>query len=214
MGEGLAKQYLPLAGRPMIYHALKTLCACPRVSRVYVVLSVKDKTWPEYDWTEFSGRLKPLYCGGATRAESVLNGLKAAQDQIRTDDWVLVHDAVRPCLAAGKLDTLLNELAGDEVGGLLAVPVADTLKREDGDGRVLRTEQRDQLWQAQTPQMFRYGLLLRALGAMQGVEPTDESSAVEALGLKPKLVKGDAHNLKVTYPEDLVLAGTILKVIG
>lgn len=214
MGEGLAKQYLPLAGRPMIYHAVRTLCQCSRISQVYVVLSVNDKTWPEYDWSEFTGSLKPLYCGGATRAGSVLNGLKAAQDQIRSDDWVLVHDAVRPCLAAGKLDTLLNELAGDEVGGLLAVPVADTLKRDDGDGRVMRTEQRDQLWQAQTPQMFRCGLLLRALDGAQGLDPTDESSAVEALGLKPKLVKGDAHNLKVTYPEDLALAETILKVVG
>jgi 2-C-methyl-D-erythritol 4-phosphate cytidylyltransferase len=151
-------------------------------------------------------------CGGATRAETVLNGLKAAGEvsAMESNDWVLVHDAARPCLSNGQLDKLMNELADDEVGGLLAVPVADTLKRSDG-GRVERTESRENLWQAQTPQMFRRELLVQALGRTGGMTMTDDAGAVEALGLKPKLVLSDARNLKVTYPQDLALAELILK---
>ena len=125
------------------------------------------------------------------------------------DDWVLVHDAARPCLSREMLGGLLSELADDPVGGILAVPVADTVKRADAEQRVAATEPRDGLWQAQTPQMFRYGLLGDALQKCRDV--TDEAGAVEALGLKPKLVRGDATNLKVTYPADLALAAMILR---
>ncbi len=154
-----------------------------------------------------------LECGGETRAESVLNGLKAAQgaSSINDDDWVLVHDAARPCLSATQLDKLMDELANDEVGGLLAVPVADTLKRSDTSSRVERTESRENLWQAQTPQMFRYKLLMEALSMTGGVTMTDDAGAIEALGLHPKLVLSDARNLKVTYPQDLALAELILR---
>jgi 2-C-methyl-D-erythritol 4-phosphate cytidylyltransferase len=141
----------------------------------------------------------------------VLNGLQALAGVIAAEDWVLVHDAARPCLSRELLERLLAELESDPVGGLLAVPVADTLKRAGQDGRVHHTEPREGLWRAQTPQMFRYGLLCQALQAMGTDAPTDEAQAVEFLGHAPKLVLGDSHNLKVTYPEDLVMAELILK---
>ncbi|PTR10110.1 2-C-methyl-D-erythritol 4-phosphate cytidylyltransferase [Nitrosospira sp. Nsp5] len=213
MGDELPKQYLSLAGKPMIYHALRILCSSSRITCVFVVLAPGDEEWLRHDWSDFSGKLEVLECGGATRAESVLNGLKAARgvSSIGDDDWVLVHDAARPCLAEMQLDKLLDELADDEVGGLLAVPVADTLKRGDASRRVEYTESRENLWQAQTPQMFRYKLLVEALSMMGGVTMTDDAGAIEALGLHPKLVLSDARNLKVTYPQDLALAELILR---
>lgn len=207
MEHELPKQYLSLAGKPMIYHALNTLCACPEISTVFVVLAPDDTLFHSYDWSHFGEKLQPLYCGGALRAETVLNGLLASE--IEPDDWVLVHDAARPCLAQAHLARLITELRDDAVGGLLAVPVADTLKRADSAGRILRTESREQLWQAQTPQMFRAGLLAQALQQSNGV--TDDASAVEALGLQPKLVLGDPTNFKVTYPQDIRLAELLLK---
>ena len=215
MGYELPKQYLQLAGKPMIYHALRTLCDSSRITSVFVILAPADSEWMQYDWSEFSDKLVVIECGGTTRAETVLNGLKAAGEVcvMESDDWVLVHDAARPCLSNWQLDKLMDELADDEVGGLLAVPVADTLKRSDC-GRVERTESRENLWQAQTPQMFRHGLLVEALSRTGGMTMTDDAGAVEALGLKPKLVLSDARNLKVTYPQDLALAELILKNFG
>jgi 2-C-methyl-D-erythritol 4-phosphate cytidylyltransferase len=207
MGSSLPKQYLPLLGKPLIHHTLSVFCAHPAVERVVVVLSRDDAHWPGYG----HAKVKVLRCGGATRAETVLNGLNIMADEVATDDWVLVHDAARPCLSPELLDKLLTELADDAVGGLLAVPVADTLKREDKHGRVDYTEPRAGLWRAQTPQMFRYGLLRQALQAIGTATPTDEAQAVEFLGYAPKLVLGDGHNLKVTYPEDLMMAELILK---
>lgn len=206
MGHELPKQYLPLAGRPMIFHALVTLCACEQISTVFVVLSAEDTQFSQYDFSSCGDKLQPLYCGGATRAESVTNGLLAAE--LEPDDWVLVHDAARPCLTQAHVQKLIAALRDDAVGGLLAVPVADTLKRADAAGRVLRTESREQLWQAQTPQMFRAGLLATALRQCSDV--TDDASAIEALGLQPKLVACEATNFKVTYPQDLLLAELLL----
>jgi len=207
MGGELPKQYLSLAGQPMIYHALATLCACADISTVFVVLTPDDTQFHQYDWSVFGNKLPPLYCGGATRAESVMNGLMAAE--LEPEDWVLVHDAARPCLSQTQLARLIAELYDDKVGGLLAVPVADTLKRADAKQRVAHTENRDGLWQAQTPQMFRTGLLLQALLAAPQV--TDEASAVEALGLHPKLVTSETTNFKVTYPQDIEFAEFLLK---
>ena len=211
MGSELPKQYLALAGQPMIYHALATLCACPDISAVFVVLAPDDQHWHRFDWSNLGDKLQPLFCGGEVRAESVLNGLMAAE--LEPDDWVLVHDAARPCLSQTQLAHLIAEVRDDAVGGLLAVPVADTLKRVDantGAGqRVASTENRLGLWQAQTPQMFRTGLLLQALRTTRTV--TDDSSAIEALGLSPKLVASDATNFKVTYPQDIKLAELLLR---
>ncbi|WP_027458339.1 2-C-methyl-D-erythritol 4-phosphate cytidylyltransferase [Dechloromonas agitata] len=208
-GAEKPKQYLDLLGRPLIFHTLKALTACPDIERVWVVLAPDDPWWPRTDWSELGAKLETVRCGGATRAESVSNGLQAAAMVAADDDWVLVHDAARPCLSPAMLDALFADLANDPVGGILAVPVADTLKRADAEQRVAATEPRDGLWQAQTPQMFRYGLLCDALQKCRDV--TDEAGAVEALGLRPKLVRGDATNLKVTYPADLPLAAMILR---
>ena len=207
MGHELPKQYLPLAGRPLIYHALNTLCSNPEIKMVFVVLSPGDKLFQSYDWSLLGEKLQPLFCGGEMRSETVLNGLLASE--LEPDDWVLVHDAVRPCLSTSHLAKLIAEVSDDAVGGILAVPVADTLKRANGNGRILRTESREQLWHAQTPQMFRAGLLAQAL--QQGGTFTDEASAVEAMGLHPKLVECDSGNLKVTYPQDLLLAELLLR---
>ena len=208
-GAEKPKQYLDLLGRPLIYHTLKVLTASPDIERVWVVLSPDDREWGQYDWSELGPKLETLRCGGATRAESVSNGLQAAAMVAGDDDWVLVHDAARPCLSLAMLDALFSELAEDPVGGILAVPVADTIKRADSEQRVAATEPRDGLWQAQTPQMFRYGQLKKALEMTSNV--TDEAGAIEAAGLKPRLVKADSTNLKVTYPADLALAAMILR---
>ena len=208
-GAEKPKQYLDLLGRPLIYHTLKVLTASPDIERVWVVLSPDDREWGQHDWSELGPKLETLRCGGATRAESVSNGLQAAAMVAGDDDWVLVHDAARPCLSLAMLDALFSELAEDPVGGILAVPVADTIKRADAEQRVAATKPRDGLWQAQTPQMFRYGQLKKALEMTSNV--TDEAGAIEAAGLKPRLVKADSTNLKVTYPADLALAAMILR---
>jgi 2-C-methyl-D-erythritol 4-phosphate cytidylyltransferase len=207
MGNELPKQYLSLAGKPMLAHALETLCACPDIATVFVVLSPGDTQFHSYDWSRFGDKLQPLFCGGETRAESVANGLLASE--LEPDDWVLVHDAARPCLSAQLLARMIAELRDDAVGGILAVPVADTLKRADAQQRIAHTEPREGLWQAQTPQMFRAGLLAEALSRCTNV--TDEASAIEAMGLQPKLVASDSSNFKVTYPQDIVLAELLLK---
>lgn len=207
MGRELPKQYLLLAGQPMIAHAVNTLCACPDIATVFVVLAPEDTLFHGYDWSHCGDKLQPLFCGGATRAESVANGLLASE--LDADDWVLVHDAARPCLTQAHLAKLIAELRDDPVGGILAVPVADTLKRADARQRIEHTEPREGLWQAQTPQMFRAGLLAEALARCHIV--TDEASAIEALGLQPKLVEGDSSNFKVTYPQDIRLAELLLK---
>ena len=207
MGGELPKQYLPLAGQPMIFHALNTLCANADIGTVFVVLAPDDTLFHTYDWSCFGDKLQPLYCGGAMRAESVMNGLLASE--LEPDDWVLVHDAARPCLSQEQLARLIGELRDDAVGGILAVPVADTLKRADGARRIVQTENREGLWQAQTPQMFRTGLLLRGLQAAPQV--TDEASAIEALGLHPRLVLSEPSNFKVTYAQDMQLAELLLR---
>lgn len=208
MGAETPKQYLPIAGKPLIWHALKTLAGVPAIERIFVVLAPDDVLWDGLDWSELTPRLTVLRCGGATRAESVTQGLRAMRDNVTPSDWILVHDAARCCLTVGHVEKLISELADDPVGGLLAVPVADTLKRAQDGQRVAATVARENLWQAQTPQMFRHGMLLDALEYAPAV--TDEASAIEALGQRPKLVAADATNLKVTYPLDLQLAGWIL----
>jgi 2-C-methyl-D-erythritol 4-phosphate cytidylyltransferase len=208
MGAEHPKQYLDIHGRPMIWHAIRVFDAHPAIARVYVVISPEDGWWDGYDWSAFS-RLTVLRRGGATRAESVLNGLKSMAGEVGAEDWVLVHDAARPCLSRALLDKLLAEVDGDAVGGILAAPVADTLKREGEGGRIRETISRDKLWGAQTPQMFRHGLLTRAL-LQAGTGVTDEASALEALGLSPRLVESDLTNLKVTYPRDLEVAAWLL----
>jgi 2-C-methyl-D-erythritol 4-phosphate cytidylyltransferase len=210
LGSSIPKQYLQLAGRPVLHHTLSRLAAHPRIEQVFVVLAPADTEFRNAKCDGFEHRITPLYCGGETRAASVYNGLIATRDAIGGDDWVLVHDAARPCLGSDALERLIREVGDDEAGGLLAIPVADTLKRADGDTRVEATERREGLWQAQTPQMFRYGFLVEALRRGGAAAITDEASAIERLGMKPRLVMGDVRNLKITYPQDLELAELIL----
>ncbi len=211
-GERAApKQYLPLAGRPMIWHALATLCATPAIAHVFVVLAPDDTLWPAAQMATLGPKLRVLRCGGQTRAKSVTNGLRAMSLELGDigNDWVLVHDAARPCLTVAMVEKLIAEVGDDDAGGLLAVPVADTLKHAFNGGRILQTVSRENLWQAQTPQMFRHRLLLDGLAVAPQV--TDEASAIEALRLSPRLVAADVSNLKVTYPLDLQLAEWILQ---
>lgn len=214
LGVSRPKQYLTIAGRPVLHHAVASLLCDGRVEQVFVVLTPGDAEFRSHDWTAFGDRLVPLYCGGEVRAASVYNGLLAINDAVAADDWILVHDAARPCLTALALDRLISAVGADETGGLLAIPLTDTVKRADAHQRVGTTEPRDGLWRAQTPQMFRYRLLLEALHAAPLATLTDEASAVERLGLKPLLVEGEACNLKVTYREDLELAELILARVG
>jgi len=202
-----AKQYAVLAGRPMLWHAIRAVCV-PPVQSVFVVLAPDDTAFAGEDWSAFAGKLEPLYCGGESRRDSVHNGLLATMDEVDAADWVLVHDAARPCLPGESLQRLIAECGADDVGGILALPVSDTVKKSAG-GRIHATPDRADLWLAQTPQMFRAGLLLQALRHARG-HITDEASAVEQLGLKPKLVQGSHDNLKVTWPEDLAIAEAIL----
>jgi len=207
MGSGIPKQYLPLLGKPLVAHSLKLFAENPRIDSVNIVLSAEDTEWQKLA-IDLHEKITVHRCGGETRAATVLNGLEQ-MDGAAEDDWVLVHDAARPGLTHELLDRLLDDLQDDPVGGLLAIPLADTLKRADAMQRVARTEPRENLWQAQTPQMFRYALLKKALQAV-GTAPTDEAQAIEALGHKPKLVLGDLRNLKITYARDLALVEAIL----
>jgi 2-C-methyl-D-erythritol 4-phosphate cytidylyltransferase len=213
LGSELPKQYLSLAGRTILWHAVRAVCV-PPIESVFVVLAPGDLFFAQQDWSAFGGRLEPLYCGGETRRDSVYNGLVAAMAAIEANDWMLVHDAARPCLPRRDLETLMRETQDDEVGGILALPIAETVKKaakdESGAQRVAATEDRSLLWLAQTPQMFRAALLLQALKRARGT-PTDEAAAVEQMGLKPRLIAGSRENLKVTWPEDIAIAEGILK---
>ncbi|HBA09087.1 MAG TPA: 2-C-methyl-D-erythritol 4-phosphate cytidylyltransferase [Methylotenera mobilis] len=203
METAIPKQYLPISGKPMISYSIQTFFASPRIASIHLALSPEDYFWRNLDLAANS-RLQLHYTGGETRAQTVLNTLYAMKSQVDVDDWILVHDAARPGLTLALLDTLLDSLENDAVGGLLALPLADTLKQSNADDRVKTTIPRDGLWQAQTPQMFRYRLLTNALESFDGV-PTDEAQAIEALGFEPKLVTGSLRNMKVTYPQDMAL---------
>ena len=176
MGAALPKQYLPLAGRPLLYHTLRQLCACADIERVFVVLAAGDTFFAQQDWRPFADRIEPLFCGGAARAASVFNGLLAVRDLLAADDWVLVHDAVRPCLPVLPRGGGTSQ-CGQTVGAALVIDNSKHLKK---------------------------------VVSVDPAAATDESSAIERLGLRPRLVNGDTRNLKVTYPHDLELAALIL----
>lgn len=207
-GALLPKQYQPIAGQPMVQHTLQAFAAVVRIDSCLVVVAPGDLF--------FNGKTDAAYqiapCGGPSRAASVLNGLeRLAGDGALPDDWVLVHDAARCLITPDLIDSLIDSCQSDPVGGLLAQPLPDTLKQGQ-DGRVLATLDRSGKWLAQTPQMFRLGALTQALKMAQtlGDTMTDEASAMEAFGLCPRLVRGSAHNFKVTYPEDFVLAEALI----
>ncbi|OHX20361.1 2-C-methyl-D-erythritol 4-phosphate cytidylyltransferase [Chromobacterium sphagni] len=205
-GAASPKQYLQLNGKPLMWHTLATLAAVSAIDEVAVVISPHDEWFDDFNWD--LPKLRVYRVGGATRAESVSHGLAAVASG--DDDWVLVHDAARCCVSVAAVERLIATLAGHPVGGLLALPVPDTVKRADSEGHVGTTVPRNGLWLAQTPQMFRAGLLANALRDQPADDITDEASAIERAGLKPLLVEGDAQNFKVTYPRDLALARAIL----
>ncbi len=202
------KQYQPIAGMPMVLHTLAAFACVGRIDQTLVVVSPDDRFFQTPEALNASFII--AYCGGSTRASSVFNGLNALLTEgAVAHDWVLVHDAARCLITPAQINQLLDACLDDEVGGLLALPLADTLKAAEGD-RVSATLARADKWLAQTPQMFRIGSLLDAL-ELAGDAVTDESSAIEALGLSPKLVLGSAQNFKVTYPQDFELAQAVLE---
>ncbi|MBL8519300.1 MAG: 2-C-methyl-D-erythritol 4-phosphate cytidylyltransferase [Betaproteobacteria bacterium] len=207
LGDARPKQYLDIGGRPMIRHAIEALARVRRIGSIVVILSESDAHWDALMPDE--RRAQTLRIGGATRGETVRNGLRALAATCAPDTWMLVHDAARPCIRAPLIEQFLDELEADPVGGLLALPLADTLKSADGLQRVAATLPRENVWRAQTPQMFRLRDLLPALEAMP--DATDEAQAIEARGLQPKLVLGDSANIKVTYAPDLELAEMFLR---
>jgi 2-C-methyl-D-erythritol 4-phosphate cytidylyltransferase len=212
-GAGAPKQYAALAGQAVVAHTLQALAAVPRLAATLVVLSPDDEQFERHVPAFAGGRAWVARCGGASRALSVLNGLAALRERgVQDDDWVLVHDAARCLLRPAWVDRLMDACHEDAVGGLLALPLADTLKQACA-GRVAATLDRQAKWLAQTPQMFRLGLLHTALaaGTAGAREITDESSAVEALGHAPLLVPGEAENFKLTWPADFALAQRLLE---
>jgi 2-C-methyl-D-erythritol 4-phosphate cytidylyltransferase len=210
----MPKQYRTVAGRPLLHFALAAFDACNEFTQTLVVLSPDDA---HFDARRFNGlRFAVRRCGGASRQASVSNGLAALAEFGATDnDWVLVHDAARPGITPALIRSLIAELKDDPVGGIMALPVADTLKRVDAQSgaHIASTESRNGLWQAQTPQMFRIGMLREAISRAErdGHDLTDEASAIEWLGHAPRLVQGSLRNFKVTYPEDFDLAEAILR---
>ena len=212
-GGPIPKPYLKIAGKTLLEHSLRTLSAVPGVAGGVVVLAPGDRRFRRLPMA--LRRRVVAATGGPTRALSVLNGLNALVTA-GEDDWVLVHDAARPCLLRRDVDALIAECRRDPVGGLLAIPIADTVKQADDEGRCQRTLPRERLWRALTPQMFRHGRLARALAQAleEGFDATDEASAIERLGLKPRLVEGSALNIKVTRPADLLLAQAAMRAQG
>jgi 2-C-methyl-D-erythritol 4-phosphate cytidylyltransferase len=210
MGGEIPKQYLDLLGRCVIDHTLERLLSHPLIEAVYVALSETDGYWQE---TQFATDPRVVrVAGGAERCHSVLNALQSLSNKANQDDWVLVHDAARPCLSGSDLDRLIDRLRDHPVGGLLAVPVQDTLKRVSIEAEVVATEPRDELWRAYTPQMFRLSMLRDALtrAIEKGEMVTDDASAMELAGFSPRIVEGDVGNLKITRPADLSLAAYYL----
>lgn len=204
MGMSMPKQYLPLLGKTVIEHTLDRLSSHPRIAGVVVVIAPGDT-----HWQFISPRIAPIIAeGGVERYHSVLNGLHKLAGIAQPHDWVLVHDAARPCIRHVDIDTLIDNLTDHAAGGLLGVPVSDTVKRTDNAGNVVDTVNRHGLWRAMTPQMFRFEVLTHALhyAVTQHLPVTDEAAAMELCGFAPLMVEGHADNIKITHPQDLVLA--------
>ena len=212
MSANIPKQYLPLGEKTVLEHTLDTLLACRQLAGVVVVLSRDDGYWPDLQ-ERYSSQPLEVVTGGAERCHSVLNGLNHLAGKVDAEDWVLVHDAARPCVRLTDIDTLINTLSASLHGGLLGVPVADTMKQVDSDDRVTATVAREGLWHAYTPQMFRIGRLRAALqhAIDNDLLVTDEASAMELAGHQPRMVRGQRDNIKITVPSDLELAAFYLQ---
>jgi 2-C-methyl-D-erythritol 4-phosphate cytidylyltransferase len=212
MSTNIPKQYLPLADKTVLEHTLDTLLSCQPFAGVVLVLSDGDGYWESIQGRYLDQPLETTI-GGAERCHSVLNGLKQLAGRAREDDWVLVHDAARPCVRLSDIEKLISALSSSTDGGLLGVPVADTMKRADSEHRITATVDREGLWHAYTPQMFRVGRLRAALqhAIDNDLLVTDEASAMEHAGYQPRMVQGQRDNIKITVPADLELAAWYLQ---
>lgn len=209
-GSDRPKQYTKVLGQPVLFHTLNVLNQCTQIEKLAIVLSPEDELFDQHQWPFF--KMVKLRSGGASRAQSVKNGIKVLlhNSLINENDWVLVHDAARCCLSLPLLNHFVDEAKKHPVGAILALPVADTLKRGDEHNEITETISRTQLWQAQTPQMFKASLLLSALEQADLEYVTDEASAIEQIGLTPLLIEGALNNFKLTFPQDLTLAEAII----
>lgn len=212
MGMEVPKQYLKLGKQTVLEHTIDALLACKRFSCIVVVISADDEYWTTLE-TRYSGRRVVTVYGGEERCHSVLAGLELLAESGSDDDWVLVHDAARPCVRPGDINKLIEVLGSDSDGGLLGIPVADTMKRSDNSGTIESTVSRENLWRALTPQMFRLGQMRAALqqAVASNAMVTDEAAAMELAGYRPRMVEGHGDNIKITIPTDLTLAGFYLQ---
>ena len=215
MGSSIPKQYLSIDGAPLILHSLRRLSAVKKIKKIVVVIHPEDSRWAELEKSikeEFGNRIITVM-GGGERYQSVLNGLTALTEFAGKDDWVLVHDAVRPCVRTSDIENLIQKVSLHSIGGLLGSPVDNTLKRVDKELTVIETVDRESYWNALTPQMFRFALLKESIQTVvvSGEQVTDEAAAMEVAGFKPIMIAGHKDNIKITVEADLVLASQILK---
>ena len=211
LGQSIPKQFTRIGDKTILEHIEAVFARTQSIKSVFIALNPKEKTIANGNY-QFSNKTTILYTGGESRAQTVLSSLLEINKQIDENDWVMVHDAARIGITEFMINQFIREVSTNKVGGIVAIPVTDTVKKINKKSEVIGTEDRDVLWLAQTPQMFRNKILKKALKNFQGT-PTDEAEAVEALGLKPKLFKGNAQNFKITYPEDLVRAQNALHII-
>ena len=211
LGQTTPKQFTRIGDKTILEYVEAVFARAQSIESVFIALRQTEKTVNNTDY-QFSKKTTVLYSGGTSRAQTVLNSLREISKQIDSNDWIMVHDAARIGITEIIINKFVREISLDKVGGIFAVPVPDTVKKVNKKLEVISTEDRDVLWLAQTPQMFRYETLKKAINDFQGT-PTDEAEAIEALGLKPKLFKGNSQNFKITYPEDLVRAQNILQIM-
>ena len=202
MGSNTPKQFSNFHGKTILEYVESIFSKLATIKTITIALNKKQKYIESLN-CQFSNKTTLIDCGGSNRSETVLNALSIIGEDIQKKDWIMVHDAARVGITESLVNNFIREIVDDKVGGILAIPALDTVKRVDKKQQIIRTEKRDEIWLAQTPQMFRFDLLNKALTSFKG-SPTDESEAIEAFGLSPKIVKGNLVNFKITYPDDLM----------
>ena len=202
MGSTTPKQFSNFHGKTILEYVESIFSKLSAIKTITIALNKKQKYIESLN-CQFSNKTTLIDCGGSNRSETVLNALSIIGEDIQKKDWIMVHDAARVGITESLVNNFIREIVDDKVGGILAIPALDTVKRVDKKQQIIRTEKRDEIWLAQTPQMFRFDLLNKALTSFKG-NPTDESEAIEAFGLSPKIVKGNLVNFKITYPDDLM----------
>ena len=202
MGSTTPKQFSNFHGKTILEYVESIFSKLATIKTITIALNKKQKYIESLN-CQFSNKTTLIDCGGSNRSETVLNALSIIGEDIQKKDWIMVHDAARVGITESLVNNFIRDIVDDKVGGILAIPALDTVKRVDKKQQIIRTEKRDEIWLAQTPQMFRFDLLNKALTSFKG-NPTDESEAIEAFGLSPKIVKGSLVNFKITYPDDLM----------